>query len=229
MIKRSHFLQGSTMAGLFAVAETMRPFPAVAASAGANVAPDEALARLMAGNRAFVRQMGGAKVKTIEERAELANGQAPWASILACADSRVTPEILFNVGLGDIFVSRDAGNVSGGIATASLEYGAAVLGSQLIVVLGHSACGAVKATINASKGEPAPTPDLVALTKAIMPAVELVKGRPGDVLENASKANASLNADALRANPLLAGLIAKKKLKIVAAYVDLATGVVSLL
>ncbi len=204
--------------------------PALAADyAGANVAPDDALSRLMDGNKHYVSAMVAGRVNTIEERASLGEGQAPWASILTCADSRTSPEILFTQGLGDIFVVRVAGNVATSTETASLEFGSAVLGSQLIVVMGHSGCGAVKAAIDAVHGKPAPTPDLVRLTEAIAPAVHLVQGRPGDELVNATKANASLVAQSLSKNELLNGLIAEHKLKVVASYVDLRTGVVSLL
>jgi carbonic anhydrase len=206
-------------------------FPAAvsAQDPGANVAPDDALSRLMEGNKHYVSVMVAGRVNTIEERASLGDGQAPFASILTCADSRTSPEILFTQGLGDIFVVRVAGNVAASSETASLEFGSAVLGSQLILVMGHSGCGAVKAAIDAVNGKPAPTPDLVQLTDTIAPAVRQVQGKPGDLLVNATKANALLVAENLRKNELLGGIIAQNKLKVVASYVDLKTGVVSLL
>ena len=137
------------------------------AGAGAGVAPNAALARLVAGNKKFVSEMTGSRINTVAERAALGNGQAPWASILTCADSRTAPEILFNQGLGDIFVVRVAGNIATAEETASLEYAAAVLGSQLIVVMGHSGCGAVQSAIKFSKGEKMPSEDLTALVTAI--------------------------------------------------------------
>ena len=173
--------------------------------------------------------MSSTRAQTIDERAALGAGQEPWASILACADSRVTPEIVFNVGLGDIFVSRVAGNVADPTETASLEYGAAVLGSQLILVMGHSSCGAVKAALDVSKGGTVPSEDLTRLVATIMPAVQSVKGKPGDELVNATKANVLAGVSRLRANALLKGLIAKGKLKVAGAYYDLAGGKVSLL
>src|SRR5476649_1905576 len=120
-----------------------------AAQAGAGISGEVALTRLMRGNRTFVAEMASTRTQTIAERAALGAGQAPWASILTCADSRLAPEIIFNVGLGDIFVARVAGNVADRAEVASLEYGSAVLGSQLILVLGHSGCGAVQSTIDA--------------------------------------------------------------------------------
>jgi len=173
--------------------------------------------------------MTSTRAQTIEERVSLGAGQAPWASILTCADSRVAPEIVFNVGLGDVFVARVAGNVADRAETASLEYGAAVLGSQLILVMGHSACGAVQSTIDAAHGKTMPSEDLKHLVEAIAPAVASVNGKPGNELVNAAKANALAAAHQLRSVAILKDLIAHGKLKIVAAYYDLASGKVSLL
>ena len=109
MTDHPHCTRAAFVAG--ALAATLLGKSASAAThAGANVAPDDALARLMRGNHAYVNEMAGSRLNTIEERAALGNGQAPWASILTCADSRTAPEILFNQGLGDIFVCRVAGN-----------------------------------------------------------------------------------------------------------------------
>ena len=198
-----------------------------AATSGAGVAANVALQRLERGNHIYVREMVGSRVNTIEERAELGNGQAPWASILTCADSRTSPEILFNQGLGDIFVTRVAGNIPASAETASLEYASAVLGSQLIVVMGHSGCGAVKAALQYAKGESMASEDLTTLVQAIQPAIERSKTMPGDSLRNATEANAVIAAGHLRRNDILGGLITKHKLKVVTAYCDLATGKVS--
>jgi carbonic anhydrase len=170
--------------------------------------------------------MAGSRLNTLEERAALGNGQAPWASILTCADSRTAPEILFNQGLGDIFVTRVAGNVAASAETASLEYAAAVLGSQLIVVMGHSGCGAVGSAIAYSKGETMPSEDITTLVQALQPAVERSKSMKGDQRTNATKANAVIVASNLKGNRIFKGLIEKEKLKIVAAYCDLGTGTV---
>lgn len=203
------------------------PRAAFAAGKGAGVAPDVALSRLIRGNKAYVDEMVGSRVNTIEERAQLGNGQAPWASILTCADSRTAPEILFNQGLGDIFVARVAGNIPASAEIASLEYASAVLGSHLIVVMGHSGCGAVKAAIDYSKGEAMPSEDLTTLVRAIQPAVKRAQGMKGDLFENATKANAHIGAETLRSNAVLHGLQEKHDLKIVAAYCDLRTGKVA--
>jgi carbonic anhydrase len=227
---RESFLSATAVASLAAALGWSMPLQTrAAAQAGAGIAPDAALDRLMAGNRAFVKAMTTTRSQTIEERAALGAGQAPWASILTCADSRLAPEIIFNVGLGDIFVSRVAGNVADPTEVASLEYGSAVLGSQLIVVMGHSKCGAVQSTLDAAAGKKMPSADLEHLVATIMPAVESVKGKPGDELVNATKANVRIGVAHLRANAIMKGLIASGKLKVAGAYYDLASGTVSLL
>jgi carbonic anhydrase len=148
--------------------------------------------------------------------------QEPFAAVLSCPDSRVPVELVFDQSIGHIFVTRVAGNVTASEIIASLEYGAAVLGTKVIVVMGHSGCGAVKATIQA-KEVPG---QISALYAHIQPAVD----QAGPNLESATKANAKIQAALLRqASPVLAGLGKENKLKVVAAYYDLGTGVVSLL
>ena len=185
--------------------------------------PDAALQELMDGNRRFVAErltscehdLAILKKHTIEK-------QEPFAAVLSCADSRVPVELVFDQTIGHIFVTRVAGNVAPAEIMASLEYGAAVLGTQVIVVLGHSGCGAVKATIQA-KDVPG---QISALFSHIRPAVD----QAGPDLEAAAKANAKVQATLLRqASTVIAGLVKEKKLKVVAAYYDLGTGVVSLL
>ena len=148
--------------------------------------------------------------------------QEPFAAVMSCADSRVPVELVFDQTIGHIFVSRVAGNICTPEIIASLEFGAAVLGTAAIMVLGHSACGAVKATIAGS----AVPGQISALYAPIRPAVE----RAGSDLEAVIKANAQIQADLLRtASPVLAGLIGKGTLKVVAGYYDLGSGQVSLL
>lgn len=197
-----------------------------AAQAGAGVSPGAALERLVSGNGVFVEKMS-THTQTVKERAALGASQAPWASILTCADSRVVPEMIFNVGLGDIFVARVAGNVADTADTASLEYGAAVLGSQLIVVMGHSSCGAVKAAIDAANGKAMPSAALTHLVEQIVPAVKSVQDQPGDEVVNATKANVKAGVRRLSASPILKDQIAHHKLKIVGAYYELSSGKVA--
>ena len=203
--------------GVTAAALSSRP-----AMAQSTLSPDQALKRLMAGNARYVK--GGltsfnADLAILKQRT--AEKQEPFASVLSCADSRVPVEIAFDQTIGHVFVCRIAGNVGTPEIIGSLEYGAAVLGTTVIMVLGHGRCGAVSAAI-ANKAVPG---QIGSLFPHIRPALD----RAGSNVEAASKANATIQADLLRASPVLAGLMKEGKLKIVAAYYDLATGRVSLL
>jgi len=156
----------------------------------------------------------------------LATGQTPFAVVVGCSDSRVAPEIVFDEGLGDIFVIRTAGEVVDDAALGSIEYAVEHLGSPLIVVLGHERCGAVSAAV---AGAQAPG-HIATLLKAIEPAVEQTKGKPGDAVENAVRAQALDVAKQLReAEPILAERVRTGRLKIVAARYDLDTGKVEVL
>lgn len=185
--------------------------------------PGAALDQLMAGNVRFVagRLISFEADLDILKQNTVAK-QEPFAAVLSCADSRVPVELIFDQSIGHIFVTRVAGNVCTPEIIASLEYGAAVLGTVAIMVLGHDGCGAVKATIEA-KAVPG---QISALYAPIRPAVE----RAGPNLEAAIRVNAQIQAELLRtASPLIADLIKQAKLKVVAAHYDLASGKVSLL
>jgi carbonic anhydrase len=146
--------------------------------------------------------------------------------VLGCADSRVPPEIIFDQGLGDLFVVRVAGNVVDVMVLGSIEYAAVHLEVKLVVVLGHSQCGAVTATALGDGLEG----HLPSLARAIQPAVDEASAMDGDLLDNAVKHHASMMATQLRASqPVLAALVESGKLRIVAAHYDLASGVVKLL
>ena len=187
------------------------------------LAPEAALDRLMAGNARFVSgrlASFGADLDILKQ--QTVAKQEPFAAVLSCADSRVPVELVFDQSIGHVFVARIAGNVCTPEIIASLEYGAAVLGTAAIVVLGHSGCGAVKATIEA-KSVPG---QISALYAPLRPAVE----RAGVDLEAAIRANAQIQADLLRtASPVIAELVRRGKMKVVAAYYDLGSGKVSLL
>ncbi|HXW52230.1 MAG TPA: carbonic anhydrase [Candidatus Acidoferrales bacterium] len=220
-LTRKRFLIGSAMlagAGMTA--------PVLAANEAAPMSPDAALAKLKAGNATFIEHVSTTRTQTIEERAALGKGQAPFASVLACADSRTTPEIVFNQGLGDIFVVRVAGNVATATELASLEYASAVLKSPLIVVMGHSACGAVKAAIDLTKGQTFPG-DIQTLAKIIEPAATKTKSEAGDWVVNAIQENVRLTKATVAASPVLAELANSGGLKIVGAYYQLETGIVT--
>lgn len=211
---------GAVLAGL----GTTLVRPATVAAAGPT--PDEALQKLMDGNKRYVGGKPTRPNQTAKRRGELTRGQAPFAALLSCADSRVPPEVIFDQGLGDLFVVRVAGNVADDPGIGSLEYSVAVLGSPLVVVLGHSACGAVDATL---KGGEAPG-RIGSIAKLIVPAVEKTKGQPGNALANAIHANVTLTVDRLKTTgPILSDALEKKKLKIVGAHYDLASGKVALL
>jgi carbonic anhydrase len=200
--------------------EVTTPFSALAQS---KLSPDAALQQLMEGNRRFTsgrltapeQDLAILKQNTIEK-------QEPFAALLSCADSRVPVEIVFDQTIGRLFVTRIAGNVVTPEIIASLEYGAAVLGTKVILVMGHAGCGAVKATIQA-KEVPG---QISALYPHIQPAVE----QAGSNLEAATKVNAKLQANLLReASTVISGLLKEGKLKVVAGYYDIASGTATLL
>lgn len=196
------------------------PFSARAQS---TLTPDAALDQLMAGNQRFVdeRMVSFAEDLAILKQ-DTAEKQEPFAAVLACADSRVPVELVFDQSIGHLFVTRVAGNVASSDVIASLEFGAAVLGTKVILVLGHSNCGAVKAAI---AGKPVPG-QISGLYPYIHPAVEQAGPDP----EATSKANARNQARLLAgASPVISELLAKNAIKVVAGYYDVATGKVSLL
>ena len=185
---------------------------------------DEALERLMAGNQRFVDQK---QINPHQDRfrvREVAEGQAPFAAILSCADSRVAPEIIFDQGLGDLFVVRVAGNIATIEDVGSEEYAVAILGTPLIMVLGHARCGAVTAAVENEE-----LPGVIeSLVLAIAPAVNLAKAEPGDLLTNSIKTNVRLQVARMKGSTVIAQAIDAGKLKIVGAYYDLDTGAISL-
>jgi carbonic anhydrase len=187
------------------------------------LSPDAALTQVMDGNARFV---GGALTSFEEDltilKQKTVAKQEPFAAVLSCADSRVPVEIVFDQSIGHLFVCRVAGNICTPEVIASLEYGAVVLGVPLIMVLGHDACGAVKASIDAK-----PVPGQIsALFAPLRPAVE----RAGPDLTATIKANAQIQADLLRAaSPAIGALVATGKMKVVASYYELASGKVTLL
>lgn len=178
----------------------------------------------MTGNQRFVNKKRENPNQTVARLTEVARGQKPFAAVLGCADSRFPTEIIFDQGLGDLFVCRVAGNVATPEEIGSLEFGTLVLGAKVIIVIGHKRCGAVDATI---KGAQVPG-QIGSLLAAIQPAVESSKNLPGDRLENATKANVLLQTERLKASPVISQLIKEGKLKVVGGYYDLDTGAVSM-
>jgi carbonic anhydrase len=197
-----------------------------------NLSPDESLKDLLAGNERFVKGQPMSPRRSPAEFSSLAAGQYPEAVVISCADSRVAPELLFDVGVGDIFVVRIAGNVIGGTGVTvkgSIEYAVAELNVPLIFVLGHSSCGAVKSAmkhIDAKDSLPGAINGLVELLK---PAVIKSHDMPGDPLDNAIAMNVRMGIDRLnRLQPIVAPRVAEGKLKVVGGVYDLKTGAVTM-
>lgn len=199
-------------------------FPEPAVAQKADLTPDEALQILMEGNQRFVNKKRINPHQDFGHITEVAKGQKPFASILGCADSRFPSEIVFDQGFGDLFVCRVAGNVATPEEIGSLEFGSLVLGTKVLMVVGHERCGAVEATI---KGAQVPG-QIASLLDAIKPALAKAEGQAGDRLENVCKANVMLQIERLKASPVISQLIQENKLKVVGAYYDLDTGAVSL-
>jgi carbonic anhydrase len=218
--RRAFFRKTSKVAAAAALAELTQGF---AASAQTALSAESALQQLMDGNRRFVEGRMTSFAEDLDLlKAKTAEKQEPFAAVLSCADSRVPVELIFDQSIGHVFVTRVAGNIATSAIIASLEYGAAVLGTTAIIVLGHADCGAVKASIEA-KAVPG---QISALYPYIRPAVD----QAGADLNGTIKANARIQAALLRqSSPVLAGQIKQNLLKIVAGYYDLTSGTVTLL
>ncbi len=193
---------------------------------------DEALQRLMAGNRRFVEGVPVNQGRDSVRRAAEAESQAPFAIVLGCADSRVTPEVLFDEGIGDLFLVRVAGNTANDpILLGSIEYSAEALGSVLVMVLGHENCGAVKAAVSRVQDGTTQPGHIDSFVDPIIPAVEAVIDTPADqIVDAAIRKNVQLQVQELAASePLLAPLVTEGKLKVVGAEYHLESGVVEVL
>ncbi|MGH8048853.1 MAG: carbonic anhydrase [Chthoniobacterales bacterium] len=194
-----------------------------------DIPADKALERLIKGNQRYVK--GTMKRHDFAtEREALAGGQNPYAGILSCADSRIGPEFAFDTARGDVFVVRVAGNFVSDEGLASLEYTTAVLGTPLLVVLGHDKCGAVDAAIKVvNDGEKLPG-HLPGLVAHIKPAVKIANTQNGDLLENAIRENVRLNVEKLKVSgPVISKFVEQGKVKIVGGIYRLATGHVDFL
>jgi len=190
-----------------------------------------ALKALLAGNRRFVRGKPEHPGRDSVRRVEIAEGQKPFAIVLGCADSRVPPEVVFDEGLGDLFVVRVAGNTaSEPVVVGSIEYSATTFGSVLLMVLGHDDCGAVKAAVDVvTKGATLPG-EIPGVVEPIVPAVEEAQNAsPADLLDQAIKANITRTATQLKsADSLLTDLVTSGKLKVVGGEYKLKTGKVEM-
>ena len=192
---------------------------------------DAVLAQLLEGNERFLKGDLAHPRRKPEDFVPLAEGQAPLTVVVSCADSRVAPELIFDQGVGDLFVVRVAGNVvtgAGASVKGSIEYAIAELGVRLIIVLGHSRCGAVKAAIKHIDDKDALPGSIGNLVDLIRPAVAMVKDKQGDILDHAINANVELGVKRLRRlEPILADSVRKGTLKVVGAVYDLHSGKVT--
>jgi len=223
---RRKFLQTavgrSAVAGLVTAAgmEFAGPSSALAQS---TLTPEMALKELLEGNKRFVAGcLTSFGLDLAILRHHTSEKQQPFAAVLSCADSRVPVELIFDQTIGHIFVTRNAGNITTSEIIASLEYGAAVLGTKVVVVMGHSSCCAVDATL---QGKEVPG-QISALYPHIQPAVDVA----GPDLEETVKANAKIQATLLReASTVISALVKEYKLLVLAAFYNISSGVVSLL
>jgi carbonic anhydrase len=184
------------------------------------------LQRLIEGNKRFSSSKQSHLNQSRERRQELVKGQKPFAVIVGCSDSRVSPEIVFDQGLGDLFVIRVAGNVVDDLALGSIEYAVDHLATRLIVVLGHSKCGAVTATVQGGTVHG----HVESIIEAIRPAIDVAKNLPGNLTDNTIKANARLVANQIQSSqPILSEMARLDKIAVVSAYYDIESGEVHIL
>ena len=193
----------------------------------ANVlSPDQAIQRLLEGNKRYTS--GKTEVRKFSvTRAALVGGQNPYACVLSCADSRVSPELCFDEARGDLFVTRVAGNYVTPDILASLEYGVAALHSPVILVLGHTSCGAVSATVNALEKQAEFPGHIQSIVTALMPAVRAAAAEPheGSLAQAATIVNIKQNVQRLQeATPVLSKAVQAQKLKVLGGLYHLETG-----
>ena len=184
-----------------------------AEGAATALSPDQALAALKSGNERYVSHPELCSIDLAKQRSAVAGHQAPWATIISCADSRVPPELIFGgLGIGELFVARNAGNLVDTATLGTVEYGAAVLGSPLIVVLAHTSCGAVKAACDVVPKNATYPGAIGPMIDPILPAALAVRNNPGDFVNNAAKESAKRTAGRLTAaSTLLAGLAGRRE------------------
>jgi carbonic anhydrase len=193
------------------------------------LSPDAALERLLKGNTRYVEGVS-LRHDFRHEREALSGGQNPYAAILSCADSRIAPEYAFDSGRGDLFVCRVAGNFANTETIASMEYAVAVLGTPLILVLGHDSCGAVDAAIKSLKDDTTLPGHMPSLVAGIAPAVNAVSRQGGDTLRKAIRQNVVDNVAKLSsATPILSAAVEHVKLRVVGGIYRLKDGRVDMI
>ncbi len=199
--------------------------------AATTLSADEALERLKAGNQKFVSAPQLCEADLVAQRGTVAKGQSPWAVILTCSDSRVSPELIFGgVGLGELFVARNAGNMADTATMGTVEYGAEHLGAPLIVVLGHQRCGAVAAACEVAEKHTKLPGSIGPMVAAIVPAARAVSGKPGDFVDNTVRESTHRTATKISTrSEIIRHLEHEHKVRVVPAYYSLDTGVVEFL
>lgn len=233
LTRRSAILAAGAIAAAPAVAAaqtrpvTARPYaPAPTRDGKSTLNPDQALELLRQGNRDFLANRPYLAETGNARRLELAKYQAPFAAYVSCSDSRVPPEVLFGRGLGELFIVRNAGNTVDTAAMGSIEFAVAVLGVPLVVVMGHEACGAVKAAMDVVDKNASFPGSIGRMIEPIIPAVLAARGKPGDKVEQAVRANVNRVVTRLRtaSEPILLDPQRTGKVKVVGAYYALDTG-----
>ncbi len=216
-------------AGLWAAGASVSP--GHAATSATSLTPDEAIQRLKLGNQRFVAAPQLCEVELFANRGAVAKGQAPWATILTCADSRVPPELIFGgVGLGELFVARNAGNIVDVDVLGTIEYGIEHLGSPLVVVMGHNRCGAVQAACDVVAKHAVLHGSIKTMVDQIVPAAVAEFGRPGDFTDNVVRENARRSAAQIASSSEIVQEFSHAgKVKVVHARYDLDTGEVAFL
>lgn len=221
-------LGGAALIGAATFRATKLRAEAVPAGGPNAISGDEALSRLMAGNARYIADQPGPNCLSTC-RAGLTKAQYPIAAILGCSDSRVAPELVFDQDGGQIFVVRVAGNIVDPNGIASLEYAVKELNVPLVLVMGHSKCGAVSAAVNVVRDKAVVPGHLTSLVKQIRPAVEAAEHMSGDLLAHAITLNAQMAAKTIAASaPILGPAITAGRVKLATGVYDLASGAVTL-
>jgi carbonic anhydrase len=205
--------------------------PAFASDGASALTPDEALAKLLEGNKKFVADAGACAANIAQRRQDVAKAQAPWAVVLTCSDSRVVPELIFGgVTLGELFVARNAGNVVDTDVLGTIEYGTEHLHAPLIVVMGHKRCGAVAAACEVVSKGTRLDGSIGKMIQSILPVALAETDRGENFVDKTVHANAFNGAERVLAeSAIVTHLVEAGKVKVVPAYYDLDTGVADFL
>ncbi len=229
--RRGFLVTAASIAGTtaFAGGGIRRAFAAPTGTTN-GLSPDEAFAKLKDGNRRYLAAPELCEANLASNRAAVAKGQAPWATVLTCSDSRVSPELIFGgVGLGELFVARNAGNVADTAMVGSIEYAIEHLHCPLVVVMGHESCGAVTAACDVVKTGAHLPGSIGRMVAPIVPAAKAVRGKPGDFVENAARRNARNQAAVMRKSRIFNTFAKAGKVRLIVAFYHLDSGAVEFL